>query len=542
VKFQKIEKFEEELQRKKFKKDFLLRSTTGTGKTSMLTYLSSKATEGGYSVFWIEPTHDVPSAQALMSRISSLEPLDSRIILVFDDIQKNPSIVELLSELKNLYPKVTVWVSLKKEASEEIKKRWIAVEREIAAEDLPGVLDRGDIKQILDEKFKELLDEKSRNWILRQAKEPIAVSYFSSLYANLIENQLVPPAWKEPETLIIRKTSFDPLENNKNLIIKQGKFEKFVLEVVSYLDGAPISLLQQMLHSYGAKDSSLVLDNILHRQLAYKEFCYRFVPETELVEFLKVDSNLQDLIRGEVAAWDRENTFPEILLDIGERDGEEGKEALLALYNEYENLPQEEKEKYVKLLLKKKQNPIALWIASDLSEFDDELLSLAEDALKENEKELPSQLFFNFGFSYTRRNQFEKAISYYKKAIYTGLKSSTDWDKYGQCFLEIGNYREAITCFKEAIKLDPNNSIAWVDLGIAQIALGDNKEAIKCFEKAVDIDPRNSEAWNKLGACYAQLNEHREAISCFKKAVGVNPKDFVAWHRMEVSYETLSKT
>ena len=78
----------------------------------------------------------------------------------------------------------------------------------------------------------------------------------------------------------------------------------------------------------------------------------------------------------------------------------------------------------------------------------------------------------------------------------------------GNAFNALDNYEEAVSNFKKAIQLNPNHSDAHSNLGVPLIALGRYEEALEIYDKAIQLDPINKGAWNNIGNLFVILPLH----------------------------------
>ena len=133
------------------------------------------------------------------------------------------------------------------------------------------------------------------------------------------------------------------------------------------------------------------------------------------------------------------------------------------------------------------------------------------------------------------------------------------------------NYDKAISYFNKAIELDPNNAVAYHNRGLVYFKTGSYYntepfyEAISDFSKAIEVDPNYVDAYYNRGLAYNNLFHHyqklpaetfppeiedkyHEAIADFDKVLELDPKYALAYagkgnayYRHEDSYEGMTK-
>jgi len=61
------------------------------------------------------------------------------------------------------------------------------------------------------------------------------------------------------------------------------------------------------------------------------------------------------------------------------------------------------------------------------------------------------------------------------------------WYNMGYIYSEKGEYNKAIKCYKKAIKIKPNYAEAWYNMGVIYYNKGEDNEAIRCYNKVIEI-------------------------------------------------------
>ena len=92
------------------------------------------------------------------------------------------------------------------------------------------------------------------------------------------------------------------------------------------------------------------------------------------------------------------------------------------------------------------------------------------------------------GVEYFVRNQYEKAIKSYSKAIRLNPYWANPYNKRGVSYHSIGQYDKAIQDYDEAIRLDPENAAsAYHNRGLAYEALGNSLQAEQDLAKSKEL-------------------------------------------------------
>ncbi len=112
-----------------------------------------------------------------------------------------------------------------------------------------------------------------------------------------------------------------------------------------------------------------------------------------------------------------------------------------------------------------------------------------EGAVKEDQ--LYSEAFNNLGYAYEKTGNFEKAISYYKKALSNPLYPTAEkaYVNMGNSYYAMGNFEAAMQSFKEAIKRAPSLSLPYWRMALCLNAMGRYGDASTAISEAVKLDP-----------------------------------------------------
>lgn len=185
-----------------------------------------------------------------------------------------------------------------------------------------------------------------------------------------------------------------------------------------------------------------------------------------------------------------------------------------------------------------------------------------------------AEKYLHKGIDLSNNDQYERAVSVYKKAIKLNPSSGTahfmlglshfDQSKYKEaeeelrealkneaddassvhynlagCLLNLRKRREAISECKKAIKIEPRAADYHTLLaGIYASDIGKYEEAVNEYKKAIKIDPEDTEARLKLGLCYEKMGRKQEAKECFQKVLELSPDS----EKVETAKEYLART
>ena len=137
-----------------------------------------------------------------------------------------------------------------------------------------------------------------------------------------------------------------------------------------------------------------------------------------------------------------------------------------------------------------------------LEELED-IKKKADDALAEIER-LKKEL----AASKSDADQLRLTKAYNKE---TDALSAIDWFNKGYNAAENKEYDKAISYYLRAIELDPDDAAAYYNLGIAYDNQGNYTKAIESYEKAIELDPDSADAYNNRAIIYYSKEEYDKA-------------------------------
>lgn len=118
----------------------------------------------------------------------------------------------------------------------------------------------------------------------------------------------------------------------------------------------------------------------------------------------------------------------------------------------------------------------------------DKAISYFEKAVKEDP--LYSEAFNSLGYSYEKLGNFEKAISFYGKALSNPLYPTAEmaYINMGNSYYRLGNFGAALQSYKEAIKRAQGLSLAYWRLALCLNAMGRYGDASTAVSEAVKLE------------------------------------------------------
>lgn len=165
------------------------------------------------------------------------------------------------------------------------------------------------------------------------------------------------------------------------------------------------------------------------------------------------------------------------------------------------------------------------------------LLSLADlvTASSKNKRAKAVQ-FFRDGLSFLSKDDCEKALPYFEKAVESDGNYAEAWAQTGFCREKLGRHSEAIEASKKAVSLRPSAE-SYFNIGLASYYLKNYREAAENYRQAIRLDPFNAaDAHYALGLVYRDWGRPDDEIQAYKQAIKLKPDYVSAYERLGSRY------
>ena len=144
--------------------------------------------------------------------------------------------------------------------------------------------------------------------------------------------------------------------------------------------------------------------------------------------------------------------------------------------------------------------------------------------------------FFRDGLSFLSKDDCEKALTYFEKAVESDSNYAEAWAQSGFCNEKLGRHAEALEASKKAVSLRPSAE-SYFNIGLASFYLKQYKEAAEAYRQSIRIDPYNSaDAYYALGLVYRDWGKADEEIQAYKQAIRLRPDYIDAYERLGSRY------
>jgi tetratricopeptide (TPR) repeat protein len=165
------------------------------------------------------------------------------------------------------------------------------------------------------------------------------------------------------------------------------------------------------------------------------------------------------------------------------------------------------------------------------------LLSLSDlVAASGRNKRAKAVQFFRDGLSFLSKDDCEKALPYFEKAVESDSNYAEAWAQTGFCKEKLGRHNEAIEASKRAVTLRPSAE-SYFNLGLANYYLKQYREAVENYRQSIRLDPYNAaDAHYALGLVYRDWGRPDDEIQAYKQAIRLRPEYTSAYERLGARY------
>ena len=148
-------------------------------------------------------------------------------------------------------------------------------------------------------------------------------------------------------------------------------------------------------------------------------------------------------------------------------------------------------------------------------------------------------IYMNLAVEYQNIENYPKAVSFLKKALYADPTNEDALYELAYCFELSKNYSEAVSTFNKIIDQAPYNEHAWFNLGASYQALGEFDKALVAFDYVIVIDENFHAAYFNKANVLVRLKKYKDAIELYKKALAFEILDSLIFFYIGDCYDNL---
>jgi tetratricopeptide (TPR) repeat protein len=117
------------------------------------------------------------------------------------------------------------------------------------------------------------------------------------------------------------------------------------------------------------------------------------------------------------------------------------------------------------------------------------------------------------------KQNYQKAIFYYQKALKIDSLFAFAWDNMGLCYRKLDKYDDAIYAYNKSLELDPLGLMPLQNIAVAYKYKKEYQKALAAYETLAELDSKNPEVYYGIGLLYAySLNDLEKGLDNICKA------------------------
>lgn len=148
---------------------------------------------------------------------------------------------------------------------------------------------------------------------------------------------------------------------------------------------------------------------------------------------------------------------------------------------------------------------------------------------------------FKIGNDLFKKEQYNDAALYYKKALKINPTCSHTCFNLGQAYYWAKNYQKALDSYKKTIRNNPQHDRAYAQIGRLFFDVKQYNDAILPLEKALELDEKNIEVRLLLVRMYNQQQSYDKALKTLNAGLALTPDDINLQFEKANTYNTLNK-
>jgi len=164
---------------------------------------------------------------------------------------------------------------------------------------------------------------------------------------------------------------------------------------------------------------------------------------------------------------------------------------------------------------------------SGLERFE-EALPLFHKTLLLEESSYDENTHYNLGYTYYMLQKWESALIYLNDYVENGIEENGNFVDalfyIGTSYHQLKDYEKAISYFDRAIEIKPYYTYIF-NKAASLSKIGKRQEALKLIDSAIEKKPNESQFFYKKYQVYLQINETEKANIALKKANVLQPND-----------------
>jgi tetratricopeptide (TPR) repeat protein len=159
------------------------------------------------------------------------------------------------------------------------------------------------------------------------------------------------------------------------------------------------------------------------------------------------------------------------------------------------------------------------YMMSNCSSLKEKIASNEKQSAKSFSDNKKAIEYYNKGMDEVKKENSEKAIVYFEKAVKEDSEFAFAWDNLGVNYRRLKNYDKAIECYKKSLEIDPKGLMPLQNMALVYQYKKEYNKAIESYGKLAELDKNNPEVFYGIGNVYiVNLQDYEKGLDYMCKA------------------------
>lgn len=145
-----------------------------------------------------------------------------------------------------------------------------------------------------------------------------------------------------------------------------------------------------------------------------------------------------------------------------------------------------------------------------------------EDAVKVESGRTAEQ-YYNIANWYSERNQYFKAIAYYKAAIRQDAGFCQALINMGLAYKEVRRFDDAVAAYRQALDSKCSQEFIHLNLGNTLVAAERYQEGLAAYDTFIEKQPYDPDGYLNKGITLFKMKQYAKAAEAFEKLILLEP-------------------
>jgi Flp pilus assembly protein TadD len=137
---------------------------------------------------------------------------------------------------------------------------------------------------------------------------------------------------------------------------------------------------------------------------------------------------------------------------------------------------------------------------------------------------LEAMACYKQGEAQYKRNQYDRAVASFTKAIEYYPKFAGAYEYRAYCYMARDEYAKALADLNDTLRIQPKNALALTNRAYVYDSQGDFDNAIIDLTQAIELNPKIASRWASRAYAHSHKAEFDKAIADFTEAIRLKPE------------------